>query len=131
MKNINGYDFYSCPSYLPVFDIFNKFERCETYNDFTKSLDVYKNTINWGLGFDVEKVRNKRPIKIIKIPSSLLENSRIVKQSAGLLVPDQVLSSFWNSEYYVPNARAPEGLVGKDDMVLIEDLSERGGSNEE
>lgn len=120
---IRTWDFYSCPSYLPSAKIINLFHRCFHDTECLQSIEQYRRAIDWGLSFDLNKIRNSRPFELIHLPTAAFENSRIVNQSAGLIIPDQILSPHWKIEAFQPSA---EKMATRNEPA-IEDLSEHNG----
>lgn len=118
---IRAWDFYSCPSYLPSCEILALFGRCDSIEECLLSIDEYKQAIGWGPDFDLAAIRDSRPFELIRLPRASFQTSRIVRQAASLIIPDQILSQFWMGQNYAP----PLGKTQAITQPAIEDISRR------
>ena len=114
---LNHHDYNTCPPVIPVNDILLLFERCDTMAELERSLLDYRQAIGWGPTFDLDAVRGRRPFEIIRLPSDL-RSSRIICQSAAVLVPDVVTPEAFFSRHTSTDsywrARIAEGLFVED-----------------
>jgi hypothetical protein len=112
--------FIRVPPYLDSIALLESMTLCENVRESIDSILEYQEAIGLGLGFDVDNIRGKRPFELLKVPRSALSTSRIVRQAAGLIIPDQVLNEYWSSDAVgnrAPNSKTVQGVR------LIEDLS--------
>lgn len=88
---LNKYGFDNCPAVIPSWKIIRLFGEARTANEAMDSILEYRRAINWSaLTFDLQSIRNQRPLNIIKFPPSFIANSRIDRQRAALILPDFV-----------------------------------------
>jgi hypothetical protein len=119
LSNLNEFNFYSCHNFIDSLELFKQFEKCESLEDCKASINEYRMAIGWGVDFSIDYVRDNRPFKILRFPFDAYINSRIVRQSACLLIPDQVLNKHWEKIYH----KAPDGTTTDMSNSLLEDLS--------
>ncbi|MBZ0276031.1 MAG: hypothetical protein K8I60_07805, partial [Anaerolineae bacterium] len=123
---LRKWDFYSCPSYLPSHKIMKLFGTVETLRDCFRSVDDYCQQINWGVMFDLDAIRDKRPFEHLRMPRFTQYDSRIAHQSAGLLLPDYILTQDWAEEDFAPDAAKMPLEVGK--LPAVENLALHPGT---
>ncbi len=122
---IRGWDFYSCPSYLPSAQVLSLFGRCASLDEARLSLCQFRDAIQWGfMTFDLDEIRNSRPFELIHLPEEAFETSRLARQAAGLIIPDQILSSHWEGLLYKPD---PTKISDRTEPA-IEDIGARQGT---
>lgn len=87
---LNKSNYYNCPAIFPSKDILALFDVCESIEEFERSIEAYRDAIEWRGFFDLDSIQDNRPYDIIKIPYQWKMNSRIVQQDASLLFPDSI-----------------------------------------
>ena len=119
LQDLKVLDYYSCPPYLPSEQILATFGESENYPDAMISLlrFLMRKT---GARLEPPGVAEAHPFTELRLPSYALSTSRIYRQSAGLLIPDQILSQDWTSEML--RNRASDQAVGNGRMC-VEDLA--------
>ncbi|MHC4268384.1 MAG: FRG domain-containing protein [Planctomycetota bacterium] len=123
---LNEHDFYTCPSYLPSTEILDLFDRCMDGEESINSVLEYRRKRVETIANDAVEARKNRPHKLIKFPAMSRYYSRIVQQSAGLLLPDMLLSDFWSS-IEVP---APAEKIKHSKQPCVEDMRYRPGTSQ-
>ena len=123
LKALNS-NFIDCKNFIPTYDIFKWFGTCDTVSEFITSLKQYAEAISWGPYFDIDDWKNGRPYHLIKLPKSLLNKSRVIRQKGSLLLCDNIIPE---NQYYIylkNGFQAPH--LNNLDMRLSQDLSEPG-----
>jgi len=118
---IRSWDFYSCPSYLPSCKILKLFKQSNTVDECVESIDEYRNAINWGPFFDLDEIRNNRPFEVIKLPKHSFQSSRVINQTAGLIIPDRIL----NKDYLFDRFRPQTVKINNKEHSYTEDFAKR------
>ncbi len=121
IDDFKGYDFYNCPSFLQP-NVSKLFGLCKSLEESYESFWEY--CLCYQMNVATEGIRN-RPLELIQLPFDALEQSRLVQQAAGLLVPDMILSK----DYAAFDRSPPIGKAKKDGLNAIEDLSQREGTD--
>ncbi len=117
-------DFYSCPSFLPSYQIIHVLGECGSLDEAYGWLVDYRSELMLRISRDPAVARVNRPFDYIRFPRGSVSHSRIILQEAGLLLPDMILSKYWSS-MEVP---APDGKALRRGQPCIEDLSARSGT---
>jgi len=120
-EDLNRYDFYSCPNLVPVQDVLKCFSSHEPDVDSEGSIDDYRSAIRWGLEFDLDEIRGKRPYHLIRFRDADIANSRIERQHAGLLFPDVVPGTDFLRRHSVTSSQVAKE-IGQG--MFVEDLSQ-------
>ncbi|NUO64841.1 MAG: hypothetical protein HOQ26_08995 [Gemmatimonadaceae bacterium] len=89
LDDLRAHNFYSCPSFVPTRSICRLLQR-GTASSFRESVARYKDAIGWNLlEFDLDAVQGRRPFELISLPEAWMTDSRVERQAAGLIIPDQ------------------------------------------
>lgn len=114
-------DFYHCPSYIDAEVILSMITPCDSWEQAFQSFINYATRYIELLGRDTPA---NRPIELLQLPGRDLTLSRVMQQYAGLLIPDMILSTYYQSL----NKRPPLGKAEKKGGNAIEDLAARNGA---
>ena len=122
LHSLKNTDFYSCPIFLNSKSILDSFQQCNDVQESTMFLYYYMMVKFWGpkLKINGVKLNIDHPFDLLKLPRDAILESRITKQSAGLLIPDQLLNEYWISDHI--KKKAIKEIV-HDGKMCIEDLS--------
>jgi hypothetical protein len=114
---LEGIDFYSCPPYLSH-ELLYIFDECRSWGEAHESFIDY-------LVAAGQTHFTERPISRLRLPRFDLGASRFVRQRAGLLVPDMLLSAWYATQIH---RRAPAGKATREGTNAVEDLATRPGA---
>jgi hypothetical protein len=104
LGHLKEIDFYTCPFYCGGAEILSLLGRCVTqsqclqsFREYFREKDNMEMTLkNWS------DIRRKRPIELIRLPEKDLICGRVMIQNAGLVFPDSLLPSYFNSQSFPP-----------------------------
>jgi len=120
-KKLNKSNYYNCPALFPSNKILDLFGVCESIEEFERSVETYREIIDWSGFFDPTDLQGNRPYDVIKLPYRWKMNSRIVQQDASLIFPDTISLEEFKSHLYgnFPDFERLSSMGG----FFVEDLS--------
>jgi hypothetical protein len=123
MSELNRYDFFSCPTLIPAHEVMAAFERGADQSAFDQSIDRYRNAIGWGVRFDLDAIKGKRPFDLLRMPPDF-DGSRVARQRSALLLPD-----FVTAEQFLRYRRVSVPAIEQEirSGIFLEDLAQREG----
>ncbi len=112
-------NFYTVNNFLDANTVLKSISSCSTWEESLESFLEF--------GFETSKILAStnspaiRPFHILKLPKGVLNDSRIIRQKAGLIFPDMILSKFYRNI----KVHAPLGKAEKEGTNAIEDMQYR------
>jgi hypothetical protein len=112
-------DFYTVNNYLDGYSVLKSLGTCLTWEESLESFIEFGFKATMILtGIDSS---TSRPFHLLKLPNGILNDSRIIRQKAGLIFPDMILSTFYRNI----GKSAPLGKAEKKGTNAIEDMQFR------
>jgi hypothetical protein len=124
VRDLARLDFYTCPTYLPSTHVLSTFGAADS--DATVLMDLIKFMMRRkGARLEPLEEPAKDPFDTLTLTPTALSASRIVRQAAALLIPDQILSRHWSNASFprIAADRTWSGPMCVEDLALTRDVT--------